>query len=307
MSTYKEPLEYIQLSLESILGQTYIELEFVIIVDAPDNEELISYLKERALGDSRIKISINEKNCGLTESLNRAIRLASGEYIARMDADDISEPERLESQLNYLIKYGLDLVGCNIRDIDEMGNIINPNGTDYPTTDGAIKEYLKTNSAIPHPTWFCKRTVYEEFQYIDFPSCEDYEFLTRIALNGLKLGNVKEPMLRYRINSKGISASKKVQQKTSQYFVRRNYNAGRISGLVEFINFVNSREGKKKQSSLTQYYEQSAKLKEYWVNGNNLRFILSGLKTVASKKEARNVIFCIYKEKRLKKKYGNNY
>ena len=91
MSTYKEPIEYIEQSINSILNQTYRDIEFVIIVDNPDNAEHIEYIQNRMSGDSRIKLSINEKNCGLTESLNRAIALARGTFIARMDADDIAE------------------------------------------------------------------------------------------------------------------------------------------------------------------------------------------------------------------------
>ena len=137
MSTYHEPLEYVEKSVDSILCQTYGDFEFIISVDDPENRKLIDFLKNKADGDSRIKIIVNEKNIGLPKTLNNAIAVAKGDYIARMDADDISLPDRFECQLKLIEEKNLDLVGCNIIDIDGKDNVLNPKGTDFPTTDRA--------------------------------------------------------------------------------------------------------------------------------------------------------------------------
>lgn len=110
MSAYREPLVWIRQAVDSVLNQTYKNIEFIIVVDDPDNTELIDYVTKREEQDPRITIHINEKNIGLAASLNRAIGLAKGEYIARMDADDISERDRLACQMKYLISHNLDLI-----------------------------------------------------------------------------------------------------------------------------------------------------------------------------------------------------
>ena len=104
MSVYNEKSIYVEKSIDSILNQTYNDLEMVIVLDSPDNETLLRILKEYTHKDARVKLLINDRNSGLAMSLNRAIEVAQGEYLARMDADDISKPERLERELEYLIK-----------------------------------------------------------------------------------------------------------------------------------------------------------------------------------------------------------
>ena len=94
MSTYKEPIEWIRRAIESILNQTYKNLEFIIVVDAPTYKELISLLNNYKDKDDRVKVVVNDSNIGLVESLNKALSLCNGSYVARMYADDKSLPER---------------------------------------------------------------------------------------------------------------------------------------------------------------------------------------------------------------------
>ncbi len=308
MSTFREPIEYIRCAVDSIMNQTYQDIEFIIIVDDPENKGIISYLRDLENKDNRIIVSVNEKNCGLAESLNKAIMLSHGEYIARMDADDISEPDRLESELNLLLDKELDLVGCNICDIDEQGKLLNSAGTNYPTADNIIKKYLKADSAIPHPTWMVRREVYiNSGMYQKFPAAQDYEFLTRIALENKKLGNVKEPKLRYRINGAGISSKKKVLQKTIQYYVRQNYRNGKKSSLKEFGEFLNSIEGEKKRAGLQKYYQSSAKLKLFLAEKKYFSFFAAGIITFMLSKEGRLVVFGVLNNKILKLKHKYEY
>ncbi|MCM1440271.1 MAG: glycosyltransferase [Roseburia sp.] len=308
MSTYNEPLKWIEQAIDSILGQTYQNIEFIIIVDAPENKELINYITERKKQDNRIIIHINGINMGLTASLNMAISLANGLYIARMDADDIAEPDRIECQIEYLVSCKLDLVGCNVMDINEEGKILNIKGTNLPTSDKAIKDYLRTNGAIMHPTWLVKKSVYIEMgMYHDFPACEDYDFLTRVALAGYKLGNVREVKQMYRINTKGISNARKVMQKSSHYFIMQNYNCGKQSNLDEFYRFIESDMGKKKQEGLRNYYNASAKLKRYYHDKEYITFLIVGLKTFVKEKEGRVVAANILRKKWLRLKYGKYY
>lgn len=261
MSTYDEPLRLIEQSVGSILNQTYKDFEFIIIVDNPSRKELVDFLKNQQGRDERVRVFVNKKNIGLTASLNKGIKVAHGKYIARMDADDIARPNRLEKQLQFIKKNDLDLIGSNILDIDMNGRPTSGKMTCYPENDVKIKKYLRLGSPMAHPTWFGKSDVFKENIYIDFPACEDYEFLTRVALAGKKLGNVNEVLLDYRINENGISNSKRIMQKTSLYFVRKNYRNNKLSDYNDFIEFLNSAAGRKKQGELEKYYKMNKVLK----------------------------------------------
>ena len=102
MSTYNEKEIWVKEAVDSILNQTVNDFEFIIIVDKPDNNKIIDLLHEYEMNDKRVKVYINNKNLGLVKSLNKAIRLSNGKFIARMDADDYSYPQRFEKQLNLL-------------------------------------------------------------------------------------------------------------------------------------------------------------------------------------------------------------
>ena len=89
MSVFKEPQEYLKHSIDSILTQSFKDFEFIIICDNPSDKNICNFLKVYKSIDYRIKLVINPTNMGLTKSLNIGLKLASGKYIARMDADDI--------------------------------------------------------------------------------------------------------------------------------------------------------------------------------------------------------------------------
>src|SRR5690606_13966390 len=128
MSTYNERLDWIVSSVESILNQTYKNIEFIIIVDHPDRIELREILIGYEKQDSRIKLVFNEVNQGLVRSLNLALTYCTGRYIARMDADDISLLHRLEHQKTYLELYKLDFVFSGVQVIDEENSMLYEGG-----------------------------------------------------------------------------------------------------------------------------------------------------------------------------------
>src|SRR5699024_5552594 len=118
MSVYNETETELALAIESILNQTYKDIEFIIVLDAPDNELVLKLIKKYQTSDDRIKIIINNQNQGLAKSLNTGIKSSSGEYIARMDADDISFKNRLDVQISFLEKNAdYDIVSTNRVDI----------------------------------------------------------------------------------------------------------------------------------------------------------------------------------------------
>ena len=295
MSTYNETETYLRTAIESILNQTYKDIQFIIVNDNPNNKAHIMICSEYAKTDQRIVLLCNEQNYGLVKSLNRALTQATGDYIARMDADDFSRPDRFEKQVSFLENNKLDLVGSNIRNMSENGELAG-NVTICPKTHEQIKCYLKTNSAVPHPTWLGKRTVFELLGgYRDIAACEDYDFLVRLVLAGGRVGNVQEDLVYYRLNSSGISSTKKAIQKTSLYIVRKYYRNGSIVSENNFFDYLNSIEGRKKHCDLEYYYQLTRKLKKISDKKINSFFYMSYI-FVASN-EGRIAFFNMLKEK----------
>ena len=101
MSIYNERYNDIEKAVNSVLKQTFKDFEFIIVIDEPSRANLASMLEAR---DPRIKIYLNKENIGLAKSMNRAAELADGKYLARMDADDVSLPQRLEKEYKSIIE-----------------------------------------------------------------------------------------------------------------------------------------------------------------------------------------------------------
>ena len=115
MSVYNEPEEWMRVAIDSILGQTFTDFEFIIINDNPKRKLNREILSDYAKQDKRIVILENEENIGLTKSLNKGLKVAKGKYIARMDADDISLSDRLEKQVNFMEEHPeVGVCGANI-------------------------------------------------------------------------------------------------------------------------------------------------------------------------------------------------
>lgn len=230
MSTYNESNEEIRKSVNSILNQSYSNIEFIIVIDNPNNQELISCLQ--SFNDSRIKIIKNSENIGLVKSLNKAITASKGHYIARMDADDISKPARLEKQLKELKMRDLDIIGGNLELINEKGEFISR--LNFPSNHKVLEIFLKWGNCLPHPTWIVKKDVYIKLKgYRNIPRCEDYDFICRALQNNFRIGNINDVVLQYRIRSDSVSNS----NKGAQYVLRRFISKNRKKGVSE--NSVN--------------------------------------------------------------------
>ena len=105
MSAYNEKAEWFEKSLLSVLNQTFKEIEIILIIDNPNNIDLINIAKKYSEKDKRIKLIINNENRGLVYCLNKGVEVSSYDIVARMDSDDISKKDRLKTQLEYLNKY----------------------------------------------------------------------------------------------------------------------------------------------------------------------------------------------------------
>lgn len=210
MSAYNESEEELVQSIQSILNQTYRYLEFIIVNDNPNNPILNKVLSK--INDPRVNLIHNSENQGLVFSLNRAIKLARGTMIARMDADDISVCTRIEEQVRYMNVNQFHMVGSYLELIDEHGNTLRK-VMRFPTTTKRVKKYIPFGSCIAHPTWLVQKELYTRLQgYRTVPHCEDYDFILRAVQMGCNMGNMPSVGLKYRIRKNSISKTNDVEQ-----------------------------------------------------------------------------------------------
>lgn len=195
MSVYNG-MPYLKQAVESILYQTYKNFEFIIVDDA-SKDNSCNYLK--SLKDPRVKIIKNKKNLGLAGSLNIALRLAQGDYVARMDADDVSLPKRFETQVRFLESHqDIDLCGTWADLINESGQIIGEKK--YPTAPKAIKNALRWYTPVIHPTLMVRSRVFKTLVGYNpkFDLAEDYDLLLR-AKNKFKIANIPRKLVKWRL------------------------------------------------------------------------------------------------------------
>ena len=227
MTTYKEPPIQLRKSIESILNQTFGDFIFIIIVDDPNNKDGIDVIKNYAEKDNRIIYYINEKNIGTAMSMNKGIELTNTEYIARMDADDISLPNRLKTQINYLEEHQeVDLLGTNLVYMDENDNLLF-NGEKSILSNDLISKSLKYIDVVYQPTFMGKTSMFKSVKYRDLKNCQDYDFLCRSIENGYKINNLPNYLLHYRIAS-NKSDRVLLYHSIAPYYIKKYYRKGKL-------------------------------------------------------------------------------
>jgi len=286
MSVYNEKEKWLMEAIESILKQSYINLEFIIILDNPDNNKLNDIIRFYCKKDIRIRYFKNEKNIGLVKSLNKALSYAQGEFIARMDADDISMPDRFEKQMGYFNKHpDVDFMGGRCINIDEEGNELYRDES-IPKEMRLIKTCLLNVDFINHPTWFFKKKCADKNKgYREITCAEDYDFLLRLITNGFKLANSNEFLVRYRIRSSGISKSNSLQQLLYSKHVVKMYKDrlkyGRENESVEKLKNIKIDSNEESRYSLA--LEGLTKSKHYKKKNEFHRIYLIGKSYMHSK------------------------
>lgn len=197
---------YIEEAVKSILNQTFTDFEFLIIDDS-SNDNTVNIIK--SIKDPRIIVIEKPFNTGLTNSLNLGLNLAKGQYIARMDGDDISLPDRFSKQLNYLDSNPkVILCGTNI-DIINTDKIIQ-----FPEKNEEIKIAFLNGNSMAHPSVMMRRESLKKFDLKydhNKEPAEDYDFWVRLLSFG-EIHNLQEVLLNYRIHDLQVSRKREIQQ-----------------------------------------------------------------------------------------------
>lgn len=237
---------YLNEAIESILNQTYRNFELIVIndnnpEDIKENKESLKIVKD--FKDKRIILINNKENIGASKSMNKAIEIAKGEYIARMDSDDISEKTRLEKQIKFMDENPeYTLVGSWYQIVDEKGKY--QSGVEFPARDFKLKtEMFSRNPFSGGGTVFRKKSLDRTglYRYHDNDYSEDYDLWFRLAKIG-KVYNIPEYLYKYRTYSNNITNQDKIDRQikakdrlTRQYkFTREFFIYYFISRLIVF-------------------------------------------------------------------------
>jgi glycosyltransferase involved in cell wall biosynthesis len=220
---------YLEEAVRSILGQTFRDFEFIIINDG-STDGTASILKRYEKADNRIQV-YHQENQGMISALNRGCQLARGQYIARMDADDVSLPQRLQRQLEYLDRHPqIGILGTWILNIDESGSM---RGTWCPPTNPKMLKWTNFfGVCVSHSTTFMQREVVQKLDFYrpDAVHAEDVDLWLR-ASSITEFGNIPEVLGKYRVWS-GSTHQRNLQ-------LRRDTHVRLLASYIEdFLNVV---------------------------------------------------------------------
>ncbi|MBI5324347.1 MAG: glycosyltransferase [Ignavibacteriae bacterium] len=219
--------KYLTEAIQSILEQSFSDFEFIIVDDGStdSSREIIN-----SFNDSRIKPIINGENIGLTKSLLKGYEYCHGEFIARMDADDISLPDRFKKQIEYFDKHPeVGVLGTNAYAIGNNSKL--KYKINYPENHSFINWSLLFSNPICHPSVMIRKIVIEKFGFYndEFQRSQDYDYWIRLISN-VKFYNIQKPLILLRISGQKVSITQFKDQLKSAIFICQNH-------LSEFIEY----------------------------------------------------------------------
>ena len=236
MGIYNTPnRKMLEISIKSILNQTYTNFEFIICNDGSTNE-CNEWAKEICQDDSRVRFIENSKNMGLAYTLNHCLSVSTGDYIARMDDDDESNLDRFKKQVDYLDTHpDVGIVGSNMNLFDEDRGIWGIRK--YP--ENVKKENFLYRVPIAHPTIMARKESYDIVGgYRDTNRTmrvEDYDCFMRMFANGVKMYNFQTPLFNYREDAR-CAKKKKYRYRFNEMWVRKE--GFKMLNLLNIKNYI---------------------------------------------------------------------
>lgn len=184
---------WLRRAIGSVLAQTHREFELIAIDDGSSDRTGV-ILEEFSRRDSRVRVCHLENNGGIVAALNRGLEMATGAFVARMDADDVCLPQRLTVQLRFLEENGVDICGSWFAEFGQGP----PRTVKWPHRAVDVRASMLFQNSICHPTLLARKSVFDHLSYREeYRLAEDYDLLSR-AMSQFSIANVPEVLLRYR-------------------------------------------------------------------------------------------------------------
>lgn len=228
--------DHLEEAIVSVLSQTLGDFEFIIVNDG-STDSTTEMLQGLSSQDTRIVV-LQEPRIGLAEALNLGLRSSSAEIVARMDADDRSHAERFREQFAYLNRrQDVAILGTQIRHIDASGTVVScPR---FPTSPRSVARRMRVHDVIAHPSVMFRRSAIRKLGgYRAFPLTEDLDLWLRALDAGLKLSNLSQALLDYRVRPSGQlhvdDSRRRSDQVTWAFYVRlaSNYRRSQLPELL---------------------------------------------------------------------------
>lgn len=288
---------YIATALASIIQQHYTNLE-IIVIDDHSNDGTLVVLQRLADCDQRIRLFKNVQNLGLIKTLNIGLKLAKGDYVARMDADDICHPNRIRKQISFLQKNPqYDMVSTCAYVISARGKVLGAMGNHgcYDSNSSAFLCFW--DNPFIHPSVMIKRSVITQYFYSDKEEAlhvEDYYLWLKLIEAGYRIRILPEKLLNYRINPVGVSQSNSLMQagrslKLAADYLRKSIDVDvdlqSLSVLRQDVSGLSNRNALNEAFTFldevaTRFIEHTSEIEEkerqrihFWISERKLRVI----------------------------------
>lgn len=250
MSVYNGE-EFLPAAIDSIIGQSLSDWEFIITDD--NSNEATRHLLKQYEKDPRIRVIWQNNRQGLTRNLNQAIGECKGKYIARMDGDDVSRPERFAQQVKFLDENtGVAAVATYVEFINQKGEITGDWADDRKTNSyAAIRRVLPFRNCLAHPSVMVRREIMQQYGYNNEQvHSQDWDLWLRLAADNKRIEKIKTPLLLYRVHGSSVTATTNkrsaVRKRTETYkkYLRIAWKEKKFNGFnlvvlyAGAINFV---------------------------------------------------------------------
>jgi len=231
---YYKKKEYIISSINSVLNQTYKNLEIIIIYDDLNKEDL-NLLKKIKKKDKRIKIYINKKNLGAGRSRNKGIKLSKGVFVAFLDSDDLWKKNKLKKQIFFMKKNGINASHTSYTIINSNNKIVGSRNA----KDMSYKLLLKSCDIGLSTVVLKKEIITSKIKFANIKTKEDYVLWLKITFNNNKIFALKDNLTKWRKLEDSLSSSK-LQKIYDGYLVYRkymNFNLLKSFGFLMLLSF----------------------------------------------------------------------
>lgn len=221
MSVYNGE-DYLSEAIQSVLNQTFKDFELIVINDC-STDSTAEILNQFANKDNRVKVHTNQENLRLPSSLNKALSLSTGKYVARMDADDICLPNRLEKQYDFMENNpNIALSSCRFMTL--KNGVVSSGGCGGKNDNDSIKALLLVTNPILHPGIIAKAEVIKQLGYDkNFTCTEDMELWTRFVIAGYEVEILPEYLMLYRLHDKQITETTLEKQHKEVVSIQKKY------------------------------------------------------------------------------------